>query len=81
MPMRDVAYLIIKPFVGKQRGTETLSRAVEHADLKDSAAAFTKVADATLEQALAEVGASRAMYLKSAAGRSTFSFRGKLHAP
>jgi hypothetical protein len=28
-----------------------------------------------------QAGTSRAMHLKSAAGRSTFSFRGKLHAP
>jgi hypothetical protein len=33
MPLRDVAYLIINPFVGKQRGptqAKTLSRAEEH---------------------------------------------------
>jgi anaerobic magnesium-protoporphyrin IX monomethyl ester cyclase len=63
MPLRDVVYLIIKPFVGKQRGAtqaETLSRAVEHADLKDSAAAFTQVADAMLEQALVESKVERA---------------------
>jgi hypothetical protein len=63
MPLRDVVYLIIKPFVGKQRGAtqaETLSRAVEHADLKDSAAAFTQVADAMLEQTLVESKVERA---------------------
>ena len=52
MPLRDVAYLIAKPFLGKQRGptqAETVSRAVEHAEHKDAAAAFTRVADATLD--------------------------------
>jgi radical SAM superfamily enzyme YgiQ (UPF0313 family) len=48
MPIRDVVYLIVKPFLGKQRGptrAETVSRAVEHAAHMDSAAAFTRVAD------------------------------------
>ena len=39
---------------------KTLSRAVEHADLKDSAAAFTKVADAMLEQVLVASKVERA---------------------
>jgi anaerobic magnesium-protoporphyrin IX monomethyl ester cyclase len=42
MRMRDVVYLIVKPFLGQRRGptsAETLSHAVEHAELKDSAAA------------------------------------------
>ncbi len=54
MPIRDVVYLIVKPFLGKQRGptrAEELSRAVDHAEHKDSAAAFTKVADAPLDHA------------------------------
>ena len=57
MSMRDVVYLILKPFLGQRRGptpAETLSRAVEHAELKDSAAALTQVTDAMFEQALAE---------------------------
>jgi hypothetical protein len=48
MPLRDVAYLIVKPFLGQQQGptpAETLSRTVDHAQMKDSAAAFTQVAD------------------------------------
>ncbi len=64
MPMRDVAHLILKPFLGKPRGptaAETLSRAVEHAELKDSAAALTQVSDAMFEQALAELQAQRAL--------------------
>ena len=42
MPMRDVAYLIVKPFLGAKRGAtkaESLSRAVEHGASKDAAAA------------------------------------------
>ena len=64
MPMRDVVYLILKPFLGKPRGptpAETLSRAVEHAELKDSAAALTQVSDAMFEQAIAESQAERAL--------------------
>ena len=48
MPVRDVAYLILKPFMGKKKGAtkaEVLSRAVEHADMKDAAAQLTQVAD------------------------------------
>ncbi len=63
MPLRDVVHLLVKPFLGKRRGptsAETLSRAAEHAELKDSAAALTHVADAMLEQALAEAQAKRA---------------------
>src|SRR4051794_39538713 len=55
MPLRDVVYLIIKPFLGKKRGptkNEVLSRAVEHRALKDSAAALTNVPDALLEETL-----------------------------
>jgi len=48
MPLRDVAYLLLKPFMGQQKGAtkaEVLSRAVEHADMKDAAAQLTQVAD------------------------------------
>jgi radical SAM superfamily enzyme YgiQ (UPF0313 family) len=63
MRLRDIVYLIVKPFLGTRRGAtpaETLSRAVEHAEAKESAAAFTHVADAMLEQVLAESKAERA---------------------
>jgi radical SAM superfamily enzyme YgiQ (UPF0313 family) len=63
MRLRDIIYLIVKPFLGTRRGAtqaETLSRAVEHSELKDAAAAFTHVADATLEQVMAESIAERA---------------------
>jgi radical SAM superfamily enzyme YgiQ (UPF0313 family) len=62
MSIRDVVHLIVKPFLGKRSGAtsaETLSRAVEHGELKDSAAALTHVADAELEQVLAGARAGR----------------------
>ena len=62
MSIRDVVYVIVKPFLGKRSGAtpaETLSRAVEHGDLKDSAAALTHVADAKLEEVLAQHSADR----------------------
>ncbi len=46
MPMRDVLYLIVKPFLGDKQGptkTEVLSRAVEHGAMKDAAAELTRV--------------------------------------
>jgi radical SAM superfamily enzyme YgiQ (UPF0313 family) len=52
MPLRDVFYLIIKPFLGKKQGptrNEVLSRAVEHGALKDAAANLTNVPDAMLK--------------------------------
>src|SRR5208282_3315195 len=54
--MRDIIYLILKPFLGKRSGptkAETLSRAVEHLEIKDSAAALTLVPDHMLEEAVA----------------------------
>jgi len=56
MPLRDVVYLIIKPFLGQKQGptkNEMLSRAVEHGALKDAAAKLTTVPDALLEDAIA----------------------------
>jgi hypothetical protein len=53
MPVRDVLYLIVKPFLGSQQGpttNEVLSRAVEHASVKDAAARLTQVPDAVLER-------------------------------
>lgn len=43
MPLRDVLYLILKPFLGSGRGptnAELVSRAVEHGASKDAAAPF-----------------------------------------
>ncbi len=55
MPLRDVFYLIVKPFLGASSGptkNETLSRAVEHGALKDAAANLTRVADESLERVM-----------------------------
>jgi hypothetical protein len=55
MPLRDVVYLIAKPFMGKKQGptkNEVLSRAVEHSTLKDNAAELTNVPDAQLERVI-----------------------------
>ena len=46
MPIRDMIYLIVKPFLGQRSGptrAEELSRTVDHAEHKDTAAAFTRV--------------------------------------
>ncbi len=53
IPMRDVVYLIVKPFLGAKRGetkAESLSRAVEHGASKDAAADLTTVSDDILEK-------------------------------
>ncbi len=62
MPVRDVVYLIIKPFLGKKKGAtkaEVLSRAVEHGAMKEAAAQMTQVSDETLEHILRESQAER----------------------
>ena len=62
MKLRDVIYLIVKPFLGNGSGptkNEVLSRAVEHASLKDAAAALTQVSDALLDTVLRESQAER----------------------
>jgi anaerobic magnesium-protoporphyrin IX monomethyl ester cyclase len=62
MPLRDVVYLLIKPFLGKKKGAtkaEVLSRAVEHGASKDSAALMTQVSDERLEHVLQESRAER----------------------
>ena len=62
MPVRDVVYLIIKPFLCKKKGatkSEVLSRAVEHGEMKDSAALFTQLSDERLDLVLAESRAER----------------------
>ena len=51
MAVRDVAYLLLKPFMGQKKGAtkaEVVSRLVEHADMKDTAAQLTQVADEML---------------------------------
>jgi len=62
MPLRDVIYLVAKPFVGKRSGAtraEVISRAVEHGDMKSAAADMTQLADDALEHAIRESRAER----------------------
>ncbi|MGC1952075.1 MAG: radical SAM protein [Gammaproteobacteria bacterium] len=51
MSLRDINYIIFKPFLGKSSGAtraEVLSRAVEHGEMKDAAADLTQVSDSEL---------------------------------
>ncbi|MGQ0810049.1 MAG: B12-binding domain-containing radical SAM protein [Nitrospiraceae bacterium] len=62
MPLRDVVYLIVKPFLGQKRGAtkaEVLSRAVEHGAMKDAAAELTQLTDSLLDQVMRESQAER----------------------
>ena len=62
MPLRDVLYLLAKPFLGQKTGAtpaEVVSRAVEHEDLKSAAAEMTQLADEALEHAIREARAER----------------------
>jgi len=71
MPIRDVVYLIIKPFLGKKKGAtkaEVLSRAVEHGELKDAAALLTQLTDDRLDHVLAESRAERLRIQREAEG-------------
>ena len=59
MPLRDVVYLFVKPFLGKTSGAtnaEVLSRAVEREAIMSAAADLTQVPDATLTASAAERG-------------------------
>ena len=72
MPVRDVVYLIIKPFLGKGKGAtqaEVLSRAVEHGVLKDEAASLTQVTDDMLEHVLRESRSERLRIQEEAESR------------
>jgi hypothetical protein len=62
MPVRDVVYLIIKPFLGRGQvvtKAEVLSRAVEHGAVKDAAADLTQLSDEVLNHVLEESRAER----------------------
>ena len=72
MPARDVAYLILKPFLGQKKGAtkaEVLSRAVEHADMKDAAAQLTRLTDEVLHSVL-EASREERMRIQRDAGDS-----------
>src|SRR5262245_56296571 len=63
MKLRDVIYLIAKPFLGRKTGStkaEVISRAVEHGDLKSAAADMTQLADEALEHAITQSKVERA---------------------
>jgi len=63
MPVRDVLYLLFKPFLGRKQGptkNEVLSRAVEHPSVKDAAAHLTQVSDVVLERIIEESRVERA---------------------
>jgi radical SAM superfamily enzyme YgiQ (UPF0313 family) len=71
MPVRDVIYLLTKPFFGQSKGAtkaEILSRAVEHGALKDAAAQLTQVSDAELEHVILESKAERLRIQQEAEG-------------
>lgn len=71
MPVRDVVYLIVKPFLGKKKGAtkaEVLSRAVEHGAMKDAAANLTQLTDEVLEHVLQESRAERLRIQQEAEG-------------
>ncbi len=79
MPVRDVPYLLFKPFLGSKQGptkNEVLSRAVAQPLLKDAAAQLTQVSDAVLGQVVEE---SRAERLSASTGsaESVSSGRGR----
>ena len=62
MKLRDVVYLIVKPFLGNGRGptkSEVLSRAVEHGAIKDAAAELTQVSDGALQGVMEAARAER----------------------
>ena len=69
MKLRDVVYLIVKPFLGNKSGptkNEVLSRAVEHGALKDAAAELTQVSEAELERVMQQSRAERLRLQKEA---------------
>ncbi|TLY18275.1 MAG: B12-binding domain-containing radical SAM protein [Nitrospirae bacterium] len=71
MPVRDVVYLITKPFLGKGQGAtkaEVLSRAVEHGQMKDAAAQLTQMTDDMLDHVLQESRAERLRIQQEAEG-------------
>ncbi len=63
MPLKDVLYLLVKPFLGDKKGltrAEVVSRAVEHVEMKSEAAEMTQLADDALEHAIRQSRAERA---------------------
>ena len=73
MPIRDVIYLLLKPFMGQKKGAtkaEVVSRLVEHADMKDAAAQLTQVADDLLLHNVFEASRLERLRIQQAAESS-----------
>jgi radical SAM superfamily enzyme YgiQ (UPF0313 family) len=71
MPVRDVVYLITKPFLGRKKGAtnaEMLSRAVEHAEMKEAAAELTQLTDEMLHNVLETSRVERSRIQREAEG-------------
>ncbi len=63
MPVKDVLYILAKPFLGKKSGatrSEVLSRAVEHREMKTAAGELTQLPDEELFQVLWQEGGGAA---------------------
>src|ERR1019366_3457203 len=74
MKLRDVIYLIVKPFLGNRRGpttNEVLSRAVEHAAFKDAAAELTQLSDSVFESGMQQSRVERLQIQNEADGAPT----------
>jgi len=59
MPLRNVLYLIVKPFLGKKQGatrSEVLARAVDDQEMKQAVSDLTRLSDEALEEAVLESG-------------------------
>jgi radical SAM superfamily enzyme YgiQ (UPF0313 family) len=70
MRVRDVVYLIVKPFLGARSGptkNEVFSRAIEHGTLKNAAAEMTRVPDEVLERVANAALAERARLAEESA--------------
>src|SRR2546422_1408100 len=84
MPVRDVVYLITKPFLGKGQGAtraEVLSRAVEHGQMKDAAAQLTQMTDDMLDDVLQESRAERLRIQQDAEGSRDLPVLASRYAP
>ncbi len=71
MPLRDVAYLLFKPFLGRRNGAtqaEVLSRAVEQGAMKEAAAHLTQLSDEILERVFTESKVERLRIQREAEG-------------
>jgi radical SAM superfamily enzyme YgiQ (UPF0313 family) len=78
MALKDVLYMVFKPFMGKKKGAtnqEVISRAVEHQDAKSLAADLTMLADDALEVAMTNATMERARIQAEAEAERTAGAR------